>query len=91
MNKLITILLLAVLSSCNQEYEVVSTEVVKGFVSAKEEAVTGGYGRPYTPARIYIQTPILTKQIKLPHKFKDEYNIGDTAILIIQTIKEKHE
>jgi hypothetical protein len=91
MSKLITILLLTVLSSCNQKYEVVTTEVVKGIVSAKEEAVTGGYGRPYTPARIYIQTPILTKQVELPHKFKDEYNVGDTAILIIQTIKTKHE
>jgi hypothetical protein len=88
MNKLITILLLAVLSSCNQEYEVVSTEVVKGVVSAKEEAVPGGYGRPYKPTKLYIQTPTFTKQVELPHKFKDEYNIGDTAILIIQTIKK---
>jgi hypothetical protein len=90
MNKLITILLLTVLSSCNQEYEVVSTEVVKGVVSAKEEAIMGGYGRPYKPTKLYIQTPTSTKQVELPHKFKDEYNIGDTAILIIQNIKNEN-
>lgn len=91
MNKLITILFLAVLSSCNQKYEVVTTEVVKGVVSAKEEAITGGYGRPYKPAKLYLQTPTSNKQVELPHKFKDEYNIGKTAILIIQRIETKHE
>jgi hypothetical protein len=91
MNKLITILLLALLSSCNQKYEVVTTEVVKGVVSAKEEAIIGGYGRPYKPTKLYIQTPTSNEQVELPHKFKDEYNVGDTAILIIQTIRTKHE
>lgn len=87
MKKLITILLLLILSSCNLDYEIISTEVINGKISAIDSGYIGS--RISRPTRYWIQTSRTTKWVDI-HELKYEkiFKVGDSVILMVQKVKE---
>jgi hypothetical protein len=85
--KKLVIFLSVLLFSCNNEYNIVDTKIIKGKVSAIEE---GHRGRALRLPRIYIQDSKHTITIDIPFANEDDYKIGDSITVIIQQI-EKHK
>jgi hypothetical protein len=85
MKKLIVILSVFLLFSCNSEYEVVNTKIVKGRVSAIEK----GYGGkdPSLP-KIYVQDNKQTIKINIPFANEHDYKVGDSINVIIQQVEQ---
>jgi hypothetical protein len=68
------------------DYQVIDTTVFKGVVSDKVvEPLTHYSGE----CCLYIQNSKQTKQVSIPYHSRNEYKIGDTAIMIIQQVKRK--
>jgi hypothetical protein len=85
MNKLL-LLSLILLLSCEDNYTVIDTKIVKGRVSAKEE---GHSGRTSTLPKLYIQDAKHTIAIDIPFANEDDYNVGDSITLIVQQVEIK--
>lgn len=69
------------------DYQIINTTIFKGVVSDKV-----GYGpenRHMGTCVLYIQNSKQTKQVEIPYHSRNEYKIGDTAIMIIQQVEQK--
>lgn len=86
MKKLILIACLIGLASCNPDYEVIDTKVIKGKISAIDL-------RSYSNRaayRLFIQSPRHTEQIEMPQNESiNNYKVGDSITLVIQQVKVK--
>jgi hypothetical protein len=69
------------------DYQVIDTTVFKGVVSDKY--VRDPQYRVSGMCILYVQNSRQTKQVEIPYEDRDEYKIGDTAIMIIQQVKRK--
>jgi hypothetical protein len=100
MKQLIVILSLFLLFSCNSDYTVVDTKIVKGRVSAIEKGNPGS-AVPQTfwsgPAgvksstglpKIYVQDSKQTIAIDIPFANEHDYKIGDSITVIIQQVEQ---
>jgi hypothetical protein len=85
MKQLIAILSLFLLFSCNSDYKVVNTKIVKGRVSATEEGHTGRSSRL---PKIYVQDSKQTITIDIPFANENDYKIGDSITVIIQQVEQ---
>ena len=86
MKKILFITLIGLLMGCS-DYQIINITIFKGVVSDKVVST------PHTRSRgfctLYIQNSRQTKQAEIPYENRDEYKIGDTAIMIIQQVKQK--
>jgi hypothetical protein len=85
MKQLIAILSVFSLFSCNDDYRVVNTEIVKGRVSAIE---MGHKGRMSRLPKIYVQDYKKTIEINIPFANEHDYKVGDSISVIIQQVEE---
>jgi hypothetical protein len=85
MKQLIATLSVFLLFSCNSDYKVVNTKIVKGRVSAIEEGHTGRSSRL---PKIYVQDSKQTITIDIPFANENDYKIGDTITVIIQQVEQ---
>jgi len=85
MKQLIVILSVFLLFSCDSDYKVVDTKIVKGRVSAIEE---GHRGRSSRLPKIYVQDNKQTITIDIPFANERDYKIGDSISLIIQQVEQ---
>jgi hypothetical protein len=85
MKQLIVILSVFLLFSCDSNYKVVDTKIVKGRVSAIEE---GHRGRSSRLPKIYVQDSKQTITIDIPFANERDYKIGDSISLIIQQVEQ---
>ena len=73
--------------SCNQEYHQLSCDTIEGKISAIDTGWSGG--RTSTPTTFYVQS---TKETKKFYSYKlsliEKYKVGDSIILIIQTVEK---
>jgi hypothetical protein len=86
MKQLIVILSVFLLFSCNSDYKVVNTKIVKGRVSAIEEGYIGT--RTSKLPKIYIQDNKQTITIDIPFANENDYKIGDSISVIIQQVEQ---
>jgi hypothetical protein len=84
--KKLAIFLSALLLSCNSEYNIIDTKIVKGRVSAIEE---GYKGRVAQLPKIYVQDRKQTITIDIPFANEHDYKIGDSITVIIQQVEHK--
>jgi hypothetical protein len=91
MKQLIVILSLFLLFSCNSDYTVVDTKIVKGRVSAIEKGNSGSAGVKSSPRlpKIYVQDSKQTIAIDIPFANEHDYKIGDSITVIIQQVDVK--
>jgi len=92
--KKLAIFLSALLFSCNNEYNIIDTKIVKGRVSAIEEGYKGGadrWGRTgvLQLPKIYVQDRKQTITIDIPFANEHDYKIGDSITVIIQQVEHK--
>lgn len=67
------------------DYQIIDTTIFKGVVSDK--VVTEPATHYLDECVLYIQNSKKTKRVEIPYENRDEYKIGDTAIMIIQQVK----
>jgi hypothetical protein len=85
MKQLIVILSVFLLFSCDSNYKVVDTKIVKGRVSAIEE---GHRGRSSRLPKIYVQDNKQTITIDIPFANERDYKLGDSISVIIQQVEQ---
>ena len=73
------------LFSCNDDYYIIDTKVIKGKVSAKEK---GHLGRVSVLPKIYIQDNKHTIIVGIPFDNENDYDIGDSITLVIQQVEK---
>lgn len=83
---LLLLSLLLIACSDNTEYQVVETEVINGVISDKYQ---GHVGRIPNSPMIYIQTPRKTFEVAIPFKDVNQFNIGDSIMVIVQLVERK--
>jgi hypothetical protein len=90
MKQLIVILSLFLLFSCNSDYTVVDTKIVKGRVSAIEKGHPGSAGVKSSTGlpKIYVQDSKQTIAIDIPFANEHDYKIGDSITVIIQQVEQ---
>ena len=78
-------LILMLLSSCNGDYKVIETKVVKGVISAKDE---GHVGRSPLLPKFYVQSA--KEIITIDVSFTDEnlFKVGDTICVVVKTVEK---
>lgn len=85
MKTIISILLLLLFLSCSEpSMEYIGQDVIYGRISAKENGRTGRM--PILP-RIWVQSNKITKEVSIPFKYENKWEIGDSCLLIIQKYK----
>jgi hypothetical protein len=84
MRKLLYTLTLFTFISCSQDYTVVSTEIVKGVVTAKDE----GNIRVGRYPKFYVTSPKQMVTIDVPFDGEDLFHIGDTICVVVKTVKD---
>jgi hypothetical protein len=89
MKQLIVILSLFLLFSCNSDYTVVNTKIVKGRVSAIEKGHRGSVKSSARLPKIYVQDSKQTITIDIPFANEHDYKIGDSITVIIQQVDVK--
>lgn len=74
--------------SCTQpKYEHIGQEIIDGKVSAiKEVDLRGRLGTPNL--KIWVQTPIATKEVEIHFEYEIRWKVGDSCLLIIEKYKE---
>lgn len=77
-------LLILLLNSCNNDYKVIETKVVKGVISAKDE----GRLRTLKLPRFYVQSAKETVTIDVPFENENLFNVGDTICIVVKTIEK---
>lgn len=85
--KKLVIFLSVLLFSCNNEYNIVDTKIIKGKVSAMEEGYSGGLSHQ---PKIYVQDSKQTIKIEIPFANEHDYKVGDSITVIIQQV-ENHK
>lgn len=85
MKKLIILISAILITSCNQEYKVVKTEVVKGKISAKGY---GSLGLKSSYSRIYIQDSKSTRNIVVDWRDDNSFKIGDSVLFVLQQVEK---
>ena len=78
-------LLLMLLTSCNENYKVIETKVVRGVVSAKDE---GHVGRSSLLPKFYVQSPKETVTIEVPFVDENLFQVGDTICVVVKTVEK---
>jgi hypothetical protein len=86
MKKILFITLIGLFMGCS-DYQIINTTIFKGVVSDK--VVRNPEGISVGSCFLYIQNSRQTKRVEIPYENRDEYKIGDTAIMIIQQVKQK--
>ena len=89
MKQLIVILSLFLLFSCNSDYTVVDTKIVKGRVSDIEKGQRGSAKSSARLPKIYVQDSKQTITIDIPFANEHDYKIGDSITVIIQQVDVK--
>lgn len=84
MKKLLFVISIYLFSGCS-DYQIVDTTIFKGVVSDKD-VIKPAY-RMSGYCTLYIQDSKQTKKVNIPYENRDEYNIGDTAIIVIQRVR----
>jgi hypothetical protein len=84
LRKISLILVLVTVFSCESDYKVLNTIIVKGKISDKE---TGHKGRFSTLPIIYIQDSKNTKKISIPFVNENDFKIADSITLVIQQVE----
>ena len=79
------LLLVLLLNSCNSNYTVIETKVVKGVISAKDE---GHIGRMSTLPKFYVQSSKETLTIDVPFADEELFQIGDTICVVVKTVEK---
>ena len=85
MKQLTIFLLVFLLFSCDSDYKVVDTKIVKGRVSAIEEGYRGRHSRL---PKIYVQDNKQTITIDIPFANENDYKLGDSISVIIQQVEQ---
>lgn len=86
MKRFILLITTIIITSCESDYKVVKTEVIKGKVSAKEYGVLG---LKSTYVRIYIQDSKNTKSIVVDSKYDNSFKVGDSVLFVLQQVEKK--
>lgn len=76
---------LLVLFSCNNDYKIIDTKILKGKVSAIEE---GHRGRASRLPKLYVQDNKHTIAVDIPFANENDYKVGDSITLVIQQIEQ---
>ena len=76
---------LLVLFSCNNDYKIIDTKILKGKVSAKEEGLRGR--TPRLP-KIYVQDNKHTIAVDIPFANENDFKVGDSVTLVIQQFEQ---
>ena len=76
---------LLVLFSCNNDYKIIDTKILKGKVSAKEEGLTGRTSRL---PKIYVQDNKHTIAVDIPFANENDFKVGDSVTLVIQQFEQ---
>jgi hypothetical protein len=85
MKQLTIFLSVFLLFSCDSDYKVVDTKIVKGRVSAIEE---GHRGRASTLPKLYVQDNKHTFEVDIPFANENDYKVGDSITLVIQQVEQ---
>ena len=80
--KNILIILLLILSSCNDEYKHIGQEIIDGKISFIEPGHMGM--RTSVNPRVFIQTDKTTKAVSIPFEYENRWKVGDSCLLIIE-------
>ena len=81
------IILLLILSSCNTEYQQLSSDTIEGKISAIDTGWSGA--RSSTPTTFYVQSDKETKKFSTyQHSLINKYKVGDSIILVVQTVEK---
>jgi hypothetical protein len=89
MKQLIVILSFFLLFSCNSDYTVVDTKIVKGRVSDIEKGQRGSIKSSPRLPKIYVQDSKQTIAIDIPFVNEHDYKIGDSITVIIQQVEQQ--
>ena len=73
------------LTSCNENYKVIETKVVRGVVSAKDE---GHVGRISTLPKFYVQSSKEIVTIDVPFADENLFEVGDTICVVVKTVEK---
>lgn len=85
MKKLIILISAILITSCEHEYTVVKTEVIKGKISVKEYGVLGSKSSYST---IYIQDSKSTRSIVVDWRDDNSFKIGDSVLFVLQQVEK---
>jgi hypothetical protein len=85
MKQLIIFLSIFLLFSCDSDYKVIDTKIIKGKVSAIEE---GHINRVSTLPKLYVQDNKHTFKVDIPFANENDYKVGDSITLIIQQVEQ---
>lgn len=86
MKKLLLITFTVLIFSCSEEkYKHIGQEIIDGKVSAVKEGALGEFAEY---PKIWVQTPTLTKKVKIPFEYEGRWKVGDSCLLIIEKYKE---
>lgn len=83
--KYVLLTCLLVLISCNNDYKIIDTKILKGKVSAKEEGLTGR--APRLP-KLFVQDNKHTVIVDIPFENDDDFKVGDSITLVIQQVEK---
>ena len=82
--KNILIILLLILSSCNDEYKHIGQEIIDGKISSIEPGFGAGLRGVDKLPVIYVQTNKTTKAVSIPFEYENRWRVGDSCLLIIE-------
>lgn len=89
MNKIITLLFLALITSCSDDNLIfIEQEIIDGKVSAISKGTQGGPNWPTILPKIWVQTPTQTREVEIPFAYENKWKVGDSCLLIIEKYKE---
>jgi hypothetical protein len=89
MNKIITLLFLALITSCSDDNLIfIEQEIIDGKVSAISNGSHGGPSLPEMLPKIWVQTPTQTREVEIPFAYENKWKVGDSCLLIIEKYKE---
>lgn len=89
MNKIITLLFLALITSCSDDNLIfIEQEIIDGKVSAVSKGSQRGPRLPDMLPKIWVQTPTQTREVEIPFAYENKWKVGDSCLLIIEKYKE---